>query len=128
MSTLTRTGQTRNDWGPGMSLSSAGKEVYSLEYGECSVCGSLEFPVLQRPTCGHDKPMLHRAFSQPGTIYSWTRVGERGSTKTLVMVDFFGGKLRVTAGYEPVGDPEIGSDVTLVRRGSEADGVGYSFV
>ena len=97
----------------------------SVEYGTCPVCGTVMLPVLEMSPCGHDAPPVRAPLTEPGTVYSWTRVwlGDEPDGRLIVMADFLDGGLRVTA---PLDGSEIAiGDAVLLTT---ADDVPYRLV
>ena len=104
----------------------------AIQYGRCPACGYVMLPVLTMSPCGHaDEPQLIDLV-EPGRVYSWTRVweGEEQTANVLVMADFLGGHLRVSAPLLGAGGVEIGDAVqvtagtktpyALIRLGSDS--------
>lgn len=87
-----------------------------LEYGRCPQCGTVEFPILPRPSCGHTVAPERIPLTAPGVVYSWTRVhGTPGEPPTVIaMADFLEGRLRVTAPMPGVAAVAIGDPVVVV--------------
>jgi uncharacterized OB-fold protein len=97
----------------------------TVDYGTCPVCGTVMLPVLKMSPCGHDAPPVRAPLTEPGTVYSWTRVwlGDEPDGRLIVMADFLDGGLRVTA---PLDGSEIAiGDAVLLTT---ADDVPYRLV
>jgi uncharacterized OB-fold protein len=86
-----------------------------MEYGTCPVCGQVSLPILEMLPCGHDVEPIRALLDSPGIIYSWTRSRIGPVVVLMVMADFFGGTLRVTAPLEAEETPQFGRMVKLVR-------------
>ena len=77
-------------------------------------------PVLDMSPCGHDAPPVLAPLTEPGTVYSWTRVwlGDDPDGRLIVMADFLDGALRVTA---PLDGTEIATgDAVLLTAADDA--------
>lgn len=84
-----------------------------IQCGRCPLCGYLSFPIQELSPCGHDSSPERLDLDQLGEVYSWTRSWSADLATTVVMADFFGGALRVTAPLEAATDVEIGDSVRL---------------
>lgn len=85
----------------------------AVEYGICGTCGYLMLPVLDTSPCGHPGPVGTKTLQETGEVYSWTRM-RLGEERILVMGDFFGGELRVTAPLLDAESVAIGDRIRLV--------------
>jgi uncharacterized OB-fold protein len=85
-----------------------------VEYGTCPVCEQLSLPILEMLPCGHEADPIRARLDSPGTIYSWTRSRIGPDDVLIVMADFFGGALRVTAPLNADVTPDFGQKVKLV--------------
>lgn len=86
----------------------------ALEYGRCTECGYLTLPVPQLSPCGHAAAVTTKPLTEPGEVYSWTRLRLGETDRLMVMVDFFGGDLRVTAPLVGAESVSIGDWVRLI--------------
>lgn len=102
----------------------SGKGQDPIGYGACIECGYLMLPVLPLSPCGHDALVEEKPLDELGEVYSWTRFRLGESERLLVMVDFFGGKLRVTAPLVETESVAIGDRVRIVPGGDTP----YAFV
>jgi uncharacterized OB-fold protein len=93
-----------------VNVEGAGNEV---EYGRCTECGYLMFPIPPLSPCGHDAPVDKNPLIENGLVYSWTRTRLGESDRLLVMVDFLEGRLRVSAPLLGADHVEIGDAVRI---------------
>lgn len=87
-------------------------EPRPVDHGICPACGYVMLPVLPLSPCGHNDDPVISPLTEPGFVYSWTQLRTGEDVRTIVMADFLGGKLRVTAPFGGVG-VEIGDRVWL---------------
>lgn len=93
--------------------------VNSLQQGICGTCDKRYFPVPELDPCAHDALEMAPIF-ELGVVYSWTRVwASEESSRLVVMVDFYGGSLRVSGPAVGVDAVAIGDRVLLVESPEE---------
>lgn len=91
-----------------------------IEYGACTTCGYLSFPILALSPCGHEGEQARRPFEGDGEVYSWSRSWTgREESVLIAMADFLDGSIRVTAPMVDAEDISIGDRVDVVARGSD---------
>lgn len=86
----------------------------SVEYGRCARCDALMLPVPTMAPCGHDEAVVRARLDETGTVYSWTRVYVGDKTRIMVMADFLGDALRVTAPLDGADHVAIDQGVRLI--------------
>lgn len=84
------------------------------DHARCTTCGTRMFPILPSLPCGHDDVPAVEPLTEPGTVYSWTRVHGGETSAVMAMVDFFGGELRVSGPFVGAEDLTIGDRLCLV--------------
>lgn len=91
-----------------------------VQYGVCSTCGYLIFPVTVLQPCGHEGTPELRELDAEGVVYSWSRSWTGRETSVLIaMADFLDGGLRITA---PVIGTESVAIGELLRAKSAGEG------
>ena len=90
-----------------------------VQYGVCSTCGYLIFPVTVLQPCGHEGTPELRELDAEGVVYSWSRSWTGKETSVLIaMTDFLDGGLRITAPVNGADEVAIG-DRLRVTSGDE---------
>lgn len=90
----------------------------AVEFGECPECGYLMLPVPALSPCGHEAPARRAPLTQPGEVYAWTRAWSGDAPLLMAMVDFFDGRLRVTAPAPGLESVTVGDQLRLAVDGS----------
>lgn len=89
-----------------------------VKYAICQDCGFIAFPVPVMMFCGHSSAPDLRPLEVAGALYSWSRSWDEGGVSTAIgLLDFFDGRLRVTAPLVGERDPTIGDRFLLATGG-----------
>lgn len=87
-----------------------------VEYASCPDCGFIAFPVPVMMFCGHSSAPDLRPLEEAGALYSWSRSWDgEGASTAIGLLDFFDGRLRVTAPLAVDADPTIGDRFALAK-------------
>ena len=97
-------------------------QLTTPSYAVCPECGTIMFPVLPSPSCGHLSDPVEQPLTDTGEVYAWTRAWQGDTATVMAMVDFFDGRLRVNG---PVAADSIAIGDRVVV--AEADATPFEF-